>query len=233
MKLLLRLLPSLFFWGGGVGIMLGLIGCSSINYYTYKEVDPPAHISHPVIIPIVIDSKFSSGEALAIKQAAREWNIVLNGQIKLEFGEHLADGVDKKQHLYPDTFNSFADGQKLQGSYENTNLGWVIYHLDSNDSNLGSFGDISSGTLAFVKGIDEHYVVVAADRMVGRSLKDVMMHEMAHLLGAEHIKIGSLEYPYYSAKQSDCIDKITVAQVAEVRKLDMKTLSYCLLPGWE
>jgi hypothetical protein len=228
MKLLLRGLSLLALVGGCVGL-----GCGGINYYTYKEVAAPDHIIHPLVIPLVIDSQFSAEEALEIKQAAREWNTVLNGQIKIVFSEHTEMGSDHRKHLYPSTFRTFSDGQKLQAQYENSNLGWVVYHLNSDDPNLASFGEINNGTLAFVLGIDEHFIVVINDRFANRSLKDVMMHEMGHLLGADHIKVSSLEYPYYSNQQSDCIDKITAAQVAEVRKLDLATLRYCLLPGWE
>ena len=203
--------------------------CSSVHYWTYRQGTPPAHITHPVIIPVQLDSHFLPSQMEEIKAALTEWNGVFNGQIVLALETHPAQGVDKKTHTYPTTFDGWKEGQKIVDDYEKSNLGWAIFCLPSTDPNLSS--EIPSSTLAYVEGLDEHAIYVIMDRFGTRSLKVVMMHEMAHLLGALHVNTDSLEYPYSNSNQSDCIDKITVLQVAHVRHLDFNTLNYCVTPN--
>jgi hypothetical protein len=204
---------------------------SNIQYWTYHQGTPPDHISQPVIIPVQLDSHFLPSQVEEIKAALNEWNGVFNGQIVLALATHPQLGVDKKMHTYPTTFNGWKEGQSLMENYEKSNLGWAIFALTSNDPNLSDA--VPRGTLAYVEGIDEHGIYVVTDRLGTRNLKVIMMHEMAHLLGAIHVNTDSLEYPYASNSQVDCIDKITVLQVAHIRHLNFDSLNYCQTPNLE
>lgn len=213
-------------------ILIGLmVSCGAgFQYWTYTDNKPVEHIIHPTVIPVWVDASFTSGQVEEIKAAITEWNYVFNGQMFIYLVEKKALGTDKKMHSYPDSFTSYEGGQQLQKKCEQTGLGWVIYNLPSDNEHLDK--DVSSSTLAFVTGIDEHSITVVSDRFGNRSMKDILMHEFAHLLGAVHVNTPCLEYPYYSNKQYSCIDKITVAQVAQVRNLDMDGLNYCITPNF-
>ena len=220
------------FWQFLSMVLIGLmVSCGGSQYWAYTINEAPDHITHATYIPIWVDQGFSASQVEEIKAAIAEWNYVLNGQIILRLVEKKALGIDKKMHTYPDTFPDWEAGQVLQAQAEKTGLGWVIYDLPSTDKHLDK--SVGHGVLAFVPGSDAHCVTVITDRFSNRSMKDVIMHEFAHLLGAEHVNAPSLEYPYYGTKQYPCIDKITVAQVAEERGLDMNNLNYCITPHFE
>ena len=204
-----------------------LINCAT-PYYTYRTVDPPAHILHPKIIPVWIDQDFGAAQIEQIKAAVAEWNFVLNGQIIISIQMVKKMGTDKMMHWYPDTFD--AERSKiLAAQIDQTGLGWLILDVPSNMLN----SKIGSNVLAYVPGEDAHYVVVVGDRLGGRNLKDILMHEFAHLFGALHVNTMSLEYPSYSLSQPNCVDKITAAQVAHAQGLELNTLNYCPIPNFE
>lgn len=220
------------FWQFISIILIGLmVSCGGFEYWHYTVNEPLNHITHPTYIPVWIDQGFNGTQVEEIKAAIAEWNYVLNGQIVIRLAEKKSLGSDKKMYNYPDTFPTWEDGHDLQMQAEKTGLGWVIYDLPSNDKHLDS--EIGNGVLAFVTGVDAHCVTVISDRFGNRSMKDVVMHEFAHLLGAEHVNAPSLEYPYYGKKQYSCIDKITMAQVAEEHGLDLNNLNYCVTPNFE
>ena len=197
-------------------------------YWTYHQGIAPQHIIHPDLIPVWIDSNFTPSQAMQIEAAVDEWNQVFNGQIVMTVQTHQEQGVDKKMHTYPTTFANYDAGQKLVDDSKETNLGIVFFALKIGDKNLR--GD--DGTLAYVEGPGAHAVYAIPQRFGSRSLKDVMMHELAHLFGALHVNAPSLETPYYSSNQYDCIDKITVAQVAAMQHLDFNSLNYCVTPNF-
>lgn len=200
--------------------MLVVIGCgSSIKYWSYTQGVVPSHINNPKTIPVWIDSRFNKAEVIAINDSIAEWNGVFNGQITVTTVGYF-DGSD--------------EGEAKLIKANMTGLGWVIMRLDSDDPWLDGVVEPGDGTLAFVTRFDGHLMVVVGDMVVGRNLKTILMHEMGHLFGAGHVKVAnSLMVPYYGPKQATCIDKVTVAQVAEFQKMDLKSLNYCVVPYFE
>jgi predicted Zn-dependent protease len=201
-----------------VMVMTAMLGCSGCGgeTWTYRQGQVPTHINHTYNIPIWIDSSFSVSQKAAIRDAIKEWNGVFNGQVVLK-----AEA----------TFTGIEEGDKLLQQANRTGQGWVIINLPHNhplfdNLNLG-------GVLAFVRGAGGHLMVVIGDQIGSRNLKSIVMHEMGHLLGANHVNAPSLMMPAYSHTSSNCIDKITVAQVAGYYKLDMGTLNYCITPHFE
>ena len=217
------LIPLLF----SMICILNCTGCAETQLYTYHSVDAPSHIVHPTIIPIWIDSGFSKDQAESIKDAIGELNKVLNGQMVLKLESHIGIGTDKKSYIYPTTFASYEDGQALVDKATTSDSGWVIFAINSDNKILEN---TPPGTVGFVKGIDEHFIMIVVDRIGTRSLKDIVMHEMGHLLGALHVNAPSLEYPAYGPQAMDCIDKITAAQISVVRRLDFNKMTYCSTP---
>jgi len=200
-------------------------------YWTYHLGTPPQHIVHPDLIPVWIDSNFTPNQAMSIEAAVDEWNQVFNGQIVMIVQTHQEQGVDKKMYTYPTTFLSYEGGQQLVKNSEESGLGIVVFAMQIADKKNLAHDD--SGVLAYVEGPGQHAVYVVPQRFGTRSMKDVVMHELAHLFGALHVNAPSLETPYYSSNQYDCIDKITVAQVAAVQHLDFHSLNYCIVPDFE
>jgi hypothetical protein len=203
---------------------------ASPQYWTYHQGNIPSHISHVQYIPVWIDAAFTPPQVEEFKAAITEWNYVFNGQIVIYLATRSALGTDKKMHQYPITFAGWDAGQAIVKQCDKTGSGWVILSILAGDPKLQAVG-APEGTLAYVEGEGAHSIVVVIDRFGVRSLKDVTMHEMAHLFGALHVNNPSLENPYYGNNQYDCIDKETVLQVASQQHLDFTSLSYCVTPN--
>ena len=190
-------------------------GCG-VQYFTYHQGTTVNHISHAVIIPIYIDSDFSVDHRKAIIAAADEWNTIFNGQVKLVIEE--------------DKFSGLEEGKKIfKEKIAITGEGWVVVAVNHDNALVEDMENV----LAFVSGPGGHTMVVIKDVIGKRDLKTIVMHEMGHLMGAEHVRLASLMVPYYSNYQYECIDKITVAQIAMYMKLDFDTLNYCITPRFE
>jgi hypothetical protein len=199
------------------------------SYWTYHLGNPPAHVGAPTIIPVWVDARFTPVQDQQIAAAIAEWNLVLNGWVKIVLMTHSEPGIDQHPHDYPTTFRTWEAGQTLQKSAEQSGDGWVIYAAHQGDKMLD---DTTPEMIAFVRGPGQHYIVIITDRLGTKSLKNIVMHEMAHLLGAQHVSNPSLESNYYDGR-NDCIDKITVAQVASTLRIPLAQLSYCVTPDFE
>lgn len=188
-----------------------LSGCTRMWYY-HGAKDPVTY--HATNIPVWIDSGFNTAEREAIIRAANEWNFVLNGQVKLVFSGYF-DGDKEGLELFKEALN--------------TGLGIVITANTSEE--LDDDGELQ-GVLAFVPGTLSHHMTVIKDHLGNRELKDIVLHEFGHMLGADHTPFPGLMYPAYTTnqKQYPCVDKITALQVAEVLELDVETLRYCKTP---
>jgi Matrixin len=186
-----------------------LIGCTSM--WSYHDATAPA-IYHPTIIPVWVDRDFKQSDREAIAKATDEWNFVLNGQVKLVFSGY---------------FQSDKEAMELFEGALKTGLGIIITNSTSED--LDDDGELN-GVLAFIPGTMAHHMTVVKDHIGNRELKDIVLHEFGHMLGADHTMFSSLMYPAYSNKQYPCVDKATAMQVAEVLDLNIETLRYCKTP---
>lgn len=190
---------------------LTLMGCTRMWYY-HDAKDPVTY--HPINIPVWIDYEFNQADRASIMKAAREWNFVLNGQVKLTFGGY---------------FHGDKEGLELFKGALRTGLGIVVTSDSSKE--LDDDGQLQ-GVLAFIPGTLAHHMTVVNDHVGDRVLKDIVLHEFGHMLGADHTAFPGLMYPAYSDKQYPCIDKITAMQVAAVMELDVETLRYCKTPNF-
>ncbi len=189
-------------------------GCTgSTGLWQYKV---PEHNVKPInvdTIPVWLHSDFSTAAQINILEALKEWNISFNGQYILQFKGY---------------FSNLETGRLLYEKFGNANQGIIILNLPaSHPLSLVKSGD---GSLAVVPEIGDHVIIVIKDQVGYRNLKTIIMHEIGHLMGAEHINFSSLMYPYYGVKQYPCIDKVTMMQVAAHLKLNYKTLTYCMVP---
>lgn len=187
-------------------------GCAG-PLYKYNHSSPPLGTVGQVI-PVYIDSAFDNVQTLSIMAAIREWNTVLNGQIKLD--------VVKK-------FNGDKEGSDLASEAGRMGIGWVIAKLNDDHPVIERI-DLPSNILAFVPHDDAHLLVVIGNRLATRNLKLIAMHEMGHLLGAVHVPGGTLMGTTYENNRFDCIDKVTAYQVARRNELDFQNMNYCSIP---
>ena len=146
-------------------LCLSNLQCGS-NYWSYHMVKAPAHIINCEIIPVWIDSGFSQTGIDQIQLAIKEWNLVLNGQIKIVL-MHLENNK-------LDTFTGFKSGMELVKNADKTGLGWVIFALREEDKSMEGVGE---GVLAWVEP-GEHFINVVVDRIGTRNFKTIMLHEI-------------------------------------------------------
>jgi hypothetical protein len=206
-----------------VCLVLYTPGCGS-NLYSYSNVSgPDKNYQHYKEIPVYIDKNFEEAELEAILRATSEWNYVLNGHIKLVI---KSTDINIKE----------ARVRGLIAQIRTTDEGYMILKLNHNDPLLDDIIEEDDGTLAFVNNLGNrgHVMVVIADRIGGKDLRSIVLHEYGHLLGAMHVMARSLMFPYYNGRSSyRCVDKITMLQVANYQQLDPDHLNYCITPNLE
>ena len=192
-------------------------GCA-VSTWHYKHGEVPSHIVNAREIPVYIDSKFTNAEIVQLNAAMQEWNGVFNGQIVLTLVRKFHDG---------------REAMLLAREVSNNHNGWMIAKLDSDDERLSEAVEFGDGKLAFVPRLGGQLMVVLGDRISTHSLKTIALHEMGHMLGADHVFGHNLMHPAYGPLQTDCIDKVTVNQVAFFNDLEVSSLNYCMTPDYK
>lgn len=199
-------------------IVAGSFGCCGTGMWQYKHGETPAHISNAKVIPVYVDSRFTNAEIVAINKVMQEWNGVFNGQIVLKLDRKFTDDMD---------------AVVLARKIADTHTGWMIAKLESDDERLENAVEPGDGKLAFAIGLGGHFMVVLADRVANHDVHTILLHEMGHMLGADHVFGKNLMSPNYGPGQTDCIDKVTAMQVAFFNDLDPKSLNYCVTPDFK
>lgn len=80
-------------------------------------------------------------------------------------------------------------------------------------------------TLAFIN--PKGYLYLIRDRISNEQVARVVMHEIGHLLGAAHTRDGLME-ANFNPNCPQCIDWITLHEVALKKHLDMSHMNYCI-----
>lgn len=193
--------------------LIHLTGCT-VKPWSYHKVKSPEHIVNPPTIPIYIDNGFTRPQLIAVYQAVNEWNYIFNRQIVLEIKNIVRNTKEVKS---------------ANDSIKNSGVGWIFFTISISDPGLEV---IDKNFIAFVNEIGGNYMFVFKERIAPVNVKTIIMHEIGHLLGAEHVIFPSLMYSTYGEDQLDCIDQVTVNQVAAANNLDYKTLNYCSTPNF-
>jgi hypothetical protein len=145
--------------------------------------------------PVTIDADFTENERDQIKAAFSEWNLALNGYDYFGIREDAAD--------FPMLEDALKDVQA-------TGQGRLVIRLGDNLS-------CDDGTLAFVTDLGSPVIYVCSLAVGERNLKAIMMHEIGHTLGMNHIGIvGTLMFPGYTFG-APCIDDVTIRALASIR----------------
>jgi hypothetical protein len=196
---LLRLFALLF-------AALALLACGSVTG-SYTATPPSVEPSNTQVIPAYVDVGFSSAEKVAILASVAEWNWVLNGYARLDVRTLEFDmdiGTLREIVL---------TGQGLI----------FVQRFDADDITQ----EVGESVLGWSPGAPSNEVSIVSDRIGTRNLKTIVMHEIGHALGAQHLYIrNTLMFPQYQGN-APCIDKITVQYLATVRDWDWTKMNYC------
>ncbi len=179
--------------------------------YQYTDHAQPA--SSGRIVTLYIDGDFPDHQRQAIVSAMRQWNYVLNGYVQF------------RAHLLPENANS-GDIARLRRSGA-----WIVVLVDSRHP-IAQQGEGTHALAVTVGNGHDGFVYVIGDRLGGRDLAGVVMHEFGHVLGAGHDHAG-LMAPVYSAAAARCIDHDAVAMVANAQRVPLQRLNWCEPAGYD
>jgi len=177
----------------------------------YGYTDHDSRATTPRILDLYVDRAFDDHERQEILFAIKQWNYALN------------DFVRFRTSLLPDTVSPTMLAQiKRQG-------GWIVARVDSRHP-IAQEGEGLHALAVTVSNSHSGYVYVISDRIGGRPLSGVVMHEFGHVLGAGHDGSG-LMAPVWNAAGSRCIDHDAMAMVANAQHLPLSDLNWCVPPG--
>lgn len=176
----------------------------------YGYTDHDSRATNPRILDLYIDRDFSANERDDVLFAVKQWNYALNGFIRF------------RTSLLPAT----VPGTMIQEIRQRG--GWIVARVDSRHP-IAQKGEGLQALAVTVGNGRTGMVYVISDRLGGRNLSGVVMHEFGHVLGTGHDQSG-LMAPVYNAAGARCIDREAMAMVAQVQRLPMSDLNWCEQP---
>jgi hypothetical protein len=175
--------------------------------YGYQYTDHPSRVSTGRVVTLYVDRDFNDYERQRIVSAMRQWNYVLNGFVRFT------------AKLLPDDPSSQEIAQIRRSG------GWIVAKVDSSHP-ITRQGEGRQALAVTVGGSGGGFVYVIGDRIGGRDLTGVVMHEFGHVLGAGHDGHG-LMAPVYNANNGRCIDRDAAALVANAQRLPLSQMNWC------
>lgn len=213
-------------------LLLAGLGCSAcVHHENYIRITEPKNARFPLYTvnpepvegtfvyredPVWIDDTFSINEKGEIKAALAEWNYALNGYRKFIVVDDKWDTNDRT----PVDFSN--------RSY----LGLEIVAVGDADVPPTDDGD-NHGVLAWVPGLYNHRLYIVEDRIGTRNLKSIVLHEVGHVLGMDHIAITESLMNASYQHGSSCIDKVTIMLLgsdASDGDYDYHNMNWCSYP---
>ncbi len=179
----------------------------------YGYTDHPSDASAPRILDLYVDRDFDSHERQRILMAVKQWNYALNGFVRF------------RANLLPEDVPPTMIAQIERRG------GWIVARVDHHHP-IARQGEGLHALAVTIGNGHTGFVYVIEDRIVGRDLAGVVMHELGHVLGAGHDSAG-LMAPVYSLGGARCIDHDAMAMVANARRLPMSQLNWCEAPVWQ
>jgi hypothetical protein len=135
-------------------------------------------------------------------RAVNEWNVALNGFVRLAIVDDSAPGASQRQPRP-----------------------WTIMTANGVGPRAAPGSTIALAHTQAVPGAGG-LMIVYRDRIGMRDLGSVVMHELGHVLGLGHGPKGLMAAHYHPTDQQ-CIDKATIADVAAQRRLPISQLNWC------
>jgi hypothetical protein len=159
-----------------------------------------------------LDERFNPDEIAAIERAIFAWNESLNGQMRLEVADpHYHIGEAEPGLLIIKT----SQKEKIANSEDVlTALGWTTFWRSR------------------IYLVVDRLIVRDSERGIEtpwrmQDIKEIMMHELGHAMGAEHINYHGLMRDNYDEADYACIDLPTISQVAKHHRLDLSKMKWC------
>ena len=172
----------------------------------YTRHDPLAQQAE--ILAIRLGAGFEIGERAKILRAVNEWNHALNGLVRLEIVSSPGDAMPMQA-----------------GTGSPFGRTWTIAPLRGSAPTRGQLSHALAVTQALPSG--GGIVVVHVDRLGNRDIGGVLRHEIGHMLGLGHEPGSKLMSTHYVGDNQQCIDKVTVAALANSRKLPLSSFNWC------
>jgi len=187
-------------------IFLFTVGCPSQIPPQYTSAQDCSSDRFEHTIPIRVDQNFFGWEKFEIQSAVAEWNLALNGNIKLKI---VSENFDMDPDQIIETISR---------------SGWLFLKINEN-----SYLIPSASTLAFTNDLSGNYLYAIDGRYSESSFRGIVRHEIGHLLGAEH-DVDGLMFPGYDFVKFECIDQRTILQISNRHQINPPCLSYCFHP---
>ena len=164
------------------------------------------------VISIYMDKNFGEADKLAIDDAITQWNYALNGYVKLRVVNYRFD-------MEPEIIK--------QCLLDNC---WLVMKTDSSNSMVTELDKTKHGksyTLAWANAIGGNRMWMIRDRMYNQWVMGIALHEMGHLLGAQHDDVYLMQ-PMFNWAEARCVDYEALRRVAAYQHLPMGNLNYCI-----
>lgn len=205
---------------GILGILIALLviifGCQALRPIGEPELGKYDYTHRPVytgvpkrVIPIWIDKNFGLGDLESIESAVKSWNFVLNGYVVLEIKDTDFD-------------------MEVPKIVEQTKAhGWLFLRIEHDSPIIPKQDEPGYWTIGFADRIGGNHMYLIRDRLGDADIYGVTMHEIGHLLGADHVG-QRLMYPHYSKARFQCVDWESLMAVAHYLDIPVGDLNFCV-----
>jgi hypothetical protein len=193
-------------------LMIMLVGCLG---HLPPHYDYTHHVGANVpqlVIPVYLDVRFSPDDMLSIGDAVAQWNYALNGYIELDI-------QSKRFDMEPEIIANCM-----------THRCWMVMQVDSSNYMVTELDDLAgpgSRTLAWANDVGGNRMFLIRDRLKTSWIRGIVLHEMGHLLGAEHDN-AYLMAPEFVWEDTQCVDYQTIRLVGTYWSLPVNELNYCV-----
>ena len=182
-----------------------IFGCAATPHIpTYHYTSKEMYNGKPKVIWVWIDNNFDTFEKISISEALWTWNNSLNGYIELR--PILPYGQPDRPEMPSDK-------------------DWVISKVKPGDNHLPAV-EAGHKVLGAADMVGGHNMFLAPGAMEISDVYYVTLHEVGHLLGAEH-RGEKLMFPHFNKVKFHCTDYLTVQQIADYQNIPVRNLNYC------
>jgi predicted Zn-dependent protease len=172
-----------------------ILSFSLVDCVSYTH--KPIYPLRPIVSQVYIDPNLPQSE---VKIAINTWNNVLNGSVVLRI-EPWQNDVQPPAIIIK---ASRSDAPMILASHTLNAIAITYPWTGSYPSSI---------------------IYLATDKIYGDKLTAVLLHEIGHAFGAEHMDNTLMQEMY--DRSNSCVDKSTVHQVAKHLHLQEQYLNYC------